>query len=896
MYIHGEYRNAVGEVIEVHLLTGGDRTEDVVIGDESSGVFFTDDPVETESQTSDTFDVLLRTQARIRLLTRRHMGELFAARPEDVAVNIYRDGECVFAGYVEPMALQQGYNEDLDEVELCCIDCLCALEYRRYRNIGDAGTSYADVKASAVQRTFGALLREMVDGVTSDMDIKGSGVVRLLYDGSKWAEVTDEERYGIMDRLAVSELLFLGDDEDEVWKQDEVMEELLKYLNLHVVQEGFTFRIFAWETVACGSGKMAEESEFCDLLTMERSSMERNVVRITPDIVDGCDATLTIGEVYNQLLLTCSIEEMENVVESPLDSDLLEDPYSRKQKYMTELSSEGTDKNALYHFGIMVLDEETNYSKGSITDWYIRMKRNWLWRFPVGGDMTTDWQDSYAGGTQQHDVAMRLGSKMGGCLMAWGKQTFNTAQTDNSKLPRIPMTSSLMLSVNGNGVDNDIADSRLQPYPNDDDLKACVPFAVYDGNAAGGVFSPVDEDVRNYIVISGTIVLNPIMHESGNYSTLKMYAERDELDTHCVPVASRNGGGRYYTRKYWVADDPKEEPESALYHTGLYPSTGDGLQLYEFKYSAIGDSTDKVSKVAVLACMLIIGDKCVVENQESSNGLLTDFEWRRYKSREECETDDEYYSQCFYIGFDPKIGDKLIGTEFKIQTNFEDADNVGADEGMAIPITRADALSGQVKFMILGPVNTTWDEYTRRHPSFWRHTKWTTTSVSLLAHTSSIVVKDFEVKIYAGGEDQGEDNDVVYMSDTVERFVNRKDDLEMKINSALTSEECARLGVRNTVKISTPVDTSTGNGVTEIYDRHLGQTAKAEQIYVDAYWHEYHEPRMILEQRLTDKAGTVDLLNHYTEGASGKEFYVQAISRNLTQGTATMTLKEVWND
>ena len=74
MYIHGEYRNAVGEVIEVHLLTGGDRTEDVVIGDESSGVFFTDDPVETESQTSDTCDVLLRTQARIRLLTRRHMG------------------------------------------------------------------------------------------------------------------------------------------------------------------------------------------------------------------------------------------------------------------------------------------------------------------------------------------------------------------------------------------------------------------------------------------------------------------------------------------------------------------------------------------------------------------------------------------------------------------------------------------------------------------------------------------------------------------------------------------------------------------------------------------------------------------------------------------------------
>lgn len=893
MYIHGEYRNNHGEVIEVHLLTGGDRTEELLIGSEESGVYFTDDPVETESQTSDTFDVLLKTQARIRLLTRRHLEHLFAARPEDVAVNIYRDGKCVFAGYVEPMALQQGYNEELDEVELCCIDCLCALEYRTWGNVGDAGRSYADVKAGAVLRTFGELLREMVAGVTASADIKGCGELRLLYDGSKAADGTDEERYGIMDRLAVSELLFLGDDEDEVWKQDEVMEEVLKYLNLHVVQDGFTFLIFAWETVVCGSGNMSVETRWCDLLTMETSSMERKVVRITPEIVEGCDTTLTIGEVYNQLLLTCSIEETENIVESPLDEDLLEDPFSRKQKYMTELSVEGTDDSARNAFLSLVFDKETTHGKGSVTDWYIRMKRNRMWRFPVDGDVGTDWQNTYDGGKNQHDVPRSLYGHSGACLMAWGKDRKETAQKDNSPTAHIDMKNCLMMTVWGNGVS--IEDSRRHPYPDEDDIKACIPYAIYEGNTAGGTFSPADDNTKNYIVISGTIVMNPLMMESASYYT--MHHNITGGDISLTAVKTRNGGSRYYTRKFWVAEDPKDEPTvDTLPGDGLYPYTGDGLQLCEFKYSAIGDSADKVSKVAVLACMLIIGDKCAVENQKNSNGLLTDFEWRSYKSREECETDDEYYSQCFYIGFDPKIGDKLIGTEFKIQTNFEDADNVGADEGMAIPIKKDDALSGQVKFMILGPVNTTWDEYTKRHPSFWRHTKWTEKSVPLLVHTSSIVVNDFEVKIYAGGEDQGEDNDVVYMSDTVERFVNRKDDLEMKINSALTSEECARLGVKNTVKMSTPVDVRTGNGVKEIYDRNLGQTAKAEQIYVDAYWHEYHKPRMILEQTMTDKADTVDLLNHYTEGASGKELYVQAISRNLTQGTATMTMKEVWND
>ena len=45
-------------------------------------------------------------------------------------------------------------------------------------------------------------------------------------------------------------------------------------------------------------------------------------------------------------------------------------------------------------------------------------------------------------------------------------------------------------------------------------------------------------------------------------------------------------------------------------------------------------------------------------------------------------------------------------------------------KGTAIPIKKSDALSGAVVFRILGPVNLTWNDITRRHPSFWRHTKW----------------------------------------------------------------------------------------------------------------------------------------------------------------------------
>ena len=78
------------------------------------------------SQVSDTFDVLLCQQASVRLLTENFVPDFFSASCRDVVVNIYREGECLFAGFVEPQTYSQGYNEEQDEIELSCIDILTA--------------------------------------------------------------------------------------------------------------------------------------------------------------------------------------------------------------------------------------------------------------------------------------------------------------------------------------------------------------------------------------------------------------------------------------------------------------------------------------------------------------------------------------------------------------------------------------------------------------------------------------------------------------------------------------------------------------------------------------------------------------------------------------------------
>lgn len=891
MYLHGHFYNQREERIEVHILTGGDRTKETVIGEKNGELSFTDDPVELTSQVNDTFDHLLCQQATVRLLARNFVPDFFCASCRDAVVNIYREGECLFAGFIEPQSYSQGYNEEFDEIELSCIDALTALQYAKYRDVGSLGVLYNVVKAEAEQRTFLAMLKEILGGVTADIDIVGGNAMRYLYDGSKAVDDLAGNRYAIFGQLTVSELLFLGDEEDDVWQQDEVLEEILKYLNIHIVQDGFTFYLFSWESV-----KGDERIYWRDLLTGASVTTARQTTDIVTGLVTDTDTTISVGEVYNKIMLTAKVESMESVIESPLDNDLLKSPFSNKQKYMTEYSSDGEGSKAINAFDAMTHGQETSYSGGCVTDWYVQMMNNSQWLFPKSG--SDNLMEEYCSeGRNQHILPNWLAKNQGAAIMALGKVEKKTDGKDKSPTSKVEMTNYLVVSVNGN-----CDDKEATTYPNTNSLKAGIPRAVYNGSMTGGVFSPTDEGTTNYIVLSGKLVLNPVMALTDTYKAIynydggiwgNMFSGIKKWSGMTVP-SRNNGDGRYYTQQWWKAALPNEtvawDMETAH---GFVPFTDTGPQLYEFKYSAIGDGSDHISKVGVLACMLIIGDKCVVE--KGTEGQVTDFEWRKYKTLEQCSNEDEYYQQCFTIGFDPKIGDKIVGTKFDLQNNVNYELGIDA-EGIAIPIKKADKVSGRVKFMILGPVNALWDVVTRRHKTWFRHTKWNSTTIPLLAHVSSIMVEQFEVKIYSdnGLVNNTGDNDLVYMSDTKESFVNVKDDIEMKINSALTAAECQALDVTDSVKMSTPLNTLTGEGLLAVYDYSRGMSAKPEQLYVDYYYKEWHAPRVVMTQKLTDTdGGIVSLFAHYRHPMMDKTFFVQGISRNLEEGYAEMTLKEI---
>ncbi len=930
MYIHGYYYNQKSQRVDVEILTRMSRTQEVEIQPEEGGdIFFTDDPVETETEVNDTFDHLLMTQASIRLMCRRWVKDFFCQSCREAVVNIMVNGETIFAGFIQPLAFSQGYNEEYDEVELTCVDCLSALQYSYYRNIGMGGVTYAQVKAEADQRSFLDLMKEMLTGVTTGLDIEGGHTVRLWYDGSKSVDEKEAHHYTVLQDLSIDELLFLGDEEDDTWYQQDVMEELMKYLNLHIRQEGFAFYIYDWNTARQGG-----DITFKDLLHEDTYvTLPSPLVPIHSEIVADCDTEIELAETYNQLILTDSVTEVENVIENPLDSDGIKPAYPGKQLYMREYISYGKGKSAHFGWLDMIRNGSTDYDAATQTDWYMWVKKHNNWKFYLhsNGNKYDIMELACEDGTHQEQILLNyLRFGIGAALVATGSVSkTGGGKRDNSPITSIDMKDSLVVSVNGtcstlNSLFEAIKGSnRTWPAtaePLEETVRKSVPVAEYTGNVAGGNFSPADDATTNYFVVSGKMTLVPAAPYLWGYSWIKNgdYEDvRDGVMGTYWTLGDDNPG--IYVQEFLGSEKWDGVPQTTndvcnsdpdMCFRPVCPSISNMYKYLEFKYSSDYESgVDDLSKVPILKCMLVIGDKCVVEKgvgedlgtgvPGTGNGKPEDFVWVKYKPREECATVEEWAAQCFTIGVDPKIDDKLIGKEFDIQKNVDYTSGF-TTEGTAIPIKRTDHVSGQVKFYILGPVDATWnnDQWTI---CMKEKTGWTVAPVGkrILSRVQSIVIRDFNVKVASDNGKVGEvdDNeDIVYMSDTKETYVNRKDDLEFKITTALTSEECQEMGVNNAIKLSSPLNTTTEDALLSLYDRTTGQTAKPEQLYVDAYWKEWHDPRITMTQNFleTDEVTPFSLYTHPT--MDGKKFHTVGISRNLTEGTATVTMKEISND
>lgn len=874
MYIHGDFRDANNVLYSVHILSDNDKTKELTIGEK--GLFFSGSPISIETDIDDTFQTIIRRSATINLVTSDYIGDkLFANNSRNIKVNIYKEDLCIYAGFVEPNTFSQPFANGLEEFTINTTDALTTLQYYNYGDV--TLKTYLKAKKDAKVKTFKDMLDQMLCDILDIDIVNGTGGV-IYYDLSKG--ITKGKESTIFNDCSMSELYLLGDEADDVWTNEDVLEQMLQYLNLHIIQDGLDYYIFDWNSIK--NRRTNWQNMTLRAVTLQNPS----VIEMTSEMHSSNDTNLSVADVYNQVSVKCKLEDQEDVIKSPMDSDSLSSLYNGKQKYMTEYISEGEGVRANNAFFDMIHDRATTYDGCRTVDWYLQAMYNRNWNFITpNGDIT----DLCEFGNNMYINQWKLpkylkDNQLVPSLFRMGSVEKKPNTTDNSPTSKIDMSSYLFISINGNGDDTETNHS-----PSDQTLQNRSGMIEYIGNSSGGVFSPTDDVTTNYLVFSGKLCLMPIQKETDKFSTLLNYDKGSYW--HKTVPSDNNGDGRYYTRKWYNQTSPSDEATSYIKGAlSLHPWTKDKANhQLQYNYTSKGDSTDKFSKLPVLECELIIGNKRLIETNIDIYGNST-FKWVEIGKEPIIDGDK---ITTFSLGINPKIGDKIIGDEFSIQNNISYTMNLET-EGTAIPITKADALSGAVVFRILGPINLTWNDITRRHKTWFRHTKWYNNTKFVLSHLENIIIKDFECKVYSdqAGNDSDEDNDLIYMSNETDKFVNKKDDTEFKFITQLSSAECVQKGIKNSINLNAVINTNTRTPLESIYNATTNETAKPEEHYINQYYLAYSKPKLIMETDLHD-TDDISIQNIFHSKVLKRNFFVQSINRDLKEASVHIKLKEV---
>ena len=929
MKIIGTFKDLYENNITLEIENTSVSGETVYIEDDGDLYFNADEPIKITDNTSDLMDVLCLSNMTINFHSKNYAGDLFYGNNElSTTVKVSGATGVLFDGIIDPLMFNQDYNSWYDEFSVNCIDKLATLQFRKYKNIKDKQT-YEEQVMSGGFKTFQELL----------VDLLPSGST-IWYDQSVSLPSISTTR--VFENLRVSESTFFGDDYDSVWTNDQIITEILRYLNLHIRQIGSDFYIFNWQNQSL--------TDWVNILTYAHQTIPHNTINVTEEKHNSDDTNVSVEESYNQVKITCELNGQSTVIESPLDD--CRSLFTNKQKYMTEYISEGEGHNAFDAFRAMLKGEKSNYDAAKIVDWYMQALYNKYWKFySAQGEVNTLYdQDDNGQYINQWKLSARLKEKnIEPALIALGSVEYEGGLiTDDSNKSKVTMSNCLAISLNGNKADN------ANHVPTEDQVRRRTPLAEYISPHSASVFSPVDDLTTNYLLITGKMCFIPIQQETAHYRQCASAASGDtsanghweyppvyvwvvpddpeeqgmgewqilldedgnpildydadpvfvrdseddivwnDLWHHTVP-SDNNDDGRYYTRKWWAFKYPGvAQGEDVWVDGGLHPMTADkSNHELEYEGSTKGDSNDTWSTLEVLDCELIIGNKrCIWYNDQ--------FQWVEL-GQEPTETNSdgtETTVTTFPISVNPKLGDKIIGDEFDIKNTLTIEDNVN-EEGTAIPIRKEDNLSGKVIFRIIGVVNNLYNfvhKHNHREWIFWKCSKWDENYYYVLSHAESIMIKDLKMELVSDNAGQGTEyresgEELVYLSTENDKYININEDTTFKIITQPTTIYCLENGISTEPNMNA-VMYQNGGYVNKVTSLISNEMALPEEHYVAQYYDMMHLPKITLETTLYDD-GDINYQNIYHYPPLNRDFQVISIERDLANKTAKLKLREI---
>ena len=668
----------------------------------------------------------------------------------------------------------------------------------------------------------------------------------------------------------------------------------------------------------------------------------------------GNDSNISIDDVYNKISATCEIDNDTDFLKSPLDSSELYNVYPAPEKYMTEYiaprNGEGRRardrfiKLMLYNKSEAYTDDDKMQSKW--VDWWFAVRKSKNWKFYYKNDQnvvrdTYDYLETDSSGNKINQWKFPLylqWNRFFSGIVSFGHGEPITLFNQTNQQNITSFTDYIAINISGNPENN---------TPNSTDLQNSQMSIEYTNNKMYN-YTPVDNNVTNYLIFSGKMELTPWQQKTGQGNVGSMMtADSTDLDRYlywrqgisfesCENYIKNNarypanyssdmgddagnhstikgmevpGGSesdrdeQYYQQLFYCNEYGSETPTVDKTRVLLSPPIDGGKYYKKLKYGVSRTSyykQDEIPYVPIIECELKIGDKYWVEYEKKNPNTGKNeikygwFDAEHLPTYVDSVSNENLKKHTFSLGFNPQKDEYIIGEPHDIYNNIT-TDMMLSGTGTAIPIKKTDNLSGTLSFKILGPVNIVWDDGIRRHPTWFREEHLTSNPIRILPHVQTLFIESFDIKFESDNgkiKDQNINDDLVYESDETKQYINKKDDITFDINTALTSDEAYHYNVDITTNRNNVLDNN-NQPILAITDRNTNETDKPEKIYVDAYYNEYNSPKLIFDTTIQDDPLVVNMFYKYAIGYMNKTFAPVFINRNLAMNSATIKMKEI---
>ena len=923
-YTYGVQIGSIGATINITdpKEVFNDQYEDM--GDDH--VMFGTKPVVITAERGDLQKRIIISQATISLMTNKNLtDDLFASNNRSIPVIITQEADdplddvTVFYGYVDPLEFSEPFAHNYEEIEITATDPLGALEDL---NVGQL-TGITAATSCSPYTLLNAILEKI------DVTIGHNIVNQTVWTAFQNTKINMTQ--------------FFGESEDDYASLEEVLEEVLKYFNMYIAMEGEQLIIMSTINHTCNSFQI---QNFKDYAVDESTN-------------------ISVDDVYSQIKLTCEIEPVKDAIIALADDDYLFSKYPHQVPYMTELVAPGDGRRAFRAFTYMIqlkaikqrlVEDESltqqqreayeadiarletelssikDYDSSYTVDNYFYLLENSAFDFGANGYTAQSFANptsSTKANEQIKALHWLAANKFKAAFVGFGRgDKITQAVTDNSPQGTVKLDNWLVISTNGQL--NDDATYAENTLANA--IEAAQPICTYN-RLSNQTLSPTDPNITNYLIITGSILLNPLQKKTAISNTdLQMINAKWEDGTgynlmrglfspiqlpsadYCFGITvpnPDNGDGAYYAQAWEYPTIPYNGNNSAIvcHPNGLYGyldnKENDTLK---YEYNQNGDAVDKISKIPILACQLQVGNKYCVERLDLGQNGMGVYMWMTQDDIDDYNDEhpnNDPIQPYFTIGIDPKIGDSIIGQTFKVANNMDYTKGIDVS-GTGIPIKASDQLAGTVHFSILGPYNTIYEETTKSTHTkflFWKCHHQHTDDITLLEHIQSIMVKDlkFDVKSDNGMRSNyatKADNDLVYASDMNPLYIENLEE-DIKICTGLTQAECDQLGIK--YQVSNSYVLNADNSFFRGFGTNL---VKPEVCLVDYLYKEYHNPAKMIETNVKTTIFTngiygntmsLDMLHNAITGIypnSQSSFMLMSYETDIKMQTMNITLRE----